>query len=178
MTRAVFAGLALAAAVPAAAQTPTTAAPPAPVRIAFINAREVLLRTPGYAAAESTFTREVEGYREEVRVLQQQLDSAVQAFDQQSIALSPAARTQKQRDLQQLQTRIEQRTGELQERATQRERELLQPIQARVNSVIQGIRAEMNLTLILDTGPGNSVLAYDQSLDITGRVVDRLRQAQ
>jgi outer membrane protein len=148
------------------------------MRIAFINAREVLLRTPGYAAAESTFTREMDGYRDEVRVLQQQLDSAVQAFDQQSIALSPAVRTQRQRDLQQMQTRIEQRTGELQERASQRERELLQPIQARVNSVIQGIRAEMNLSLILDIGPGNGVLAYDPTLDITARVVERLRQSQ
>ncbi len=175
MIRAVLAGLAVAAAVPVAAQTPTT---PTPVRIGFISAREVLLRTPGYAAAESTFTREVEGYRQEVAVLQQQLDSAVQAFDQQSIALSPAARTQKQRDLQQMQQRIEQRTGELQERATQRERELLQPIQTRVNSVIQGIRAEMNLSVILDTGPGNGVLAFDPALDITARVVERLRQSQ
>lgn len=175
MIRAVLAALTLAAALPAAAQTPTS---PTPVRVAFINAREVLLRTPGYTAAESTFTREMDGYREEVRVLQQQLDSAVQAFDQQSIALSPAARTQKQRDLQQMQSRIEQRTGELQERASQRERELLQPIQTRVTSVIQGIRAEMNLTLILDIGPGNGVLAYDQSLDITARVVERLRQSQ
>lgn len=174
MMRFVLAGLALAAALPVAAQTPT----PAPVRIGFINAREVLQRTPGYAEAESTFASEVDGYRQEVRQLQQQLDSAVQAFDQQSIALSPAARTQKQRELQQLQQRIEQRTEELQERATQRERELLAPIQSRVNSVIQGVRAELNLSLILDTGPGHNVLAFDPALDLTARVVERLRTTQ
>ncbi len=173
MIRAVLTGLALIVALPLAAQTP----PPA-VRIAFINARELLQRTPGYSAAESTFTREVESYRAEVQQLQQQLDSAVQAFDQQSIALSPAARTQKQRELQQMQQRIEQRTGELQDRASQRERELLQPIQARVTTVIQGIRAEMNLTLILDAGPGTGVLAYDPSMDITARVLERLQQSQ
>lgn len=173
MIRAVCAGLALVAAVPLAAQTP-----PAPVRVAFINGRELLQRTPGYAAAESTFTQEVEGFRIEVQQLQQQLDSAVQAFDQQSIALSPAARTQKQRELQQMQQRIEMRTGELQDRASERERELLQPIQARVNTVIQGMRAEMNLTLILDTSPGSGILAFDPTLDITARVLERLRQAQ
>ena len=78
MTRAVVLGLALAAAAPAAAQTPA----PAPARIGFVSFRDVLQRTPGYAAAESTFTREVEAYRQEVAQLQQQMDSAVQAFDQ------------------------------------------------------------------------------------------------
>jgi len=172
MTRAVLVGLVLVAVLPLAAQTP-----PAPTRVAFINGRELLQRTPGYAAAESTFTSEVEGFRIEVQQLQQQLDSAVQAFDQQSIALSPAARTQKQRELQQMQQRIEQRTTELQDRASQRERELLQPIQARVNSVIQGMRAEMNLTVILDMSPGTGVLAFDPALDITARVLERLRQS-
>jgi len=174
MTRAVLAGLALAAAAPAAAQAPATA----PVRVAFVSFRDVLQRTPGYAAAESTFTREVESFRVEVSQLQQQMDSAVQIFDQQSIGLSPAARTQKQRELQQLQQRIEQRTAELQQRAGERERELLRPIQSRVESIIQGMRAEMNLSLILDVGPGNGVVAYDPALDITTRVLERLQRAQ
>src|SRR3989441_11397559 len=68
---------------------------------------------------------------------QQQLDSAVRTFDQQAIALSPAAKQAKQRDLQQLQQRFEQRNSELQDKAQQRQRELLQPIQARVTGVIQ-----------------------------------------
>jgi len=174
MTRAVLAALALAAAAPAAAQAPAGA----PVRIGFISFRDVLQRTPGYAAAESTFTREVESYRLEVAHLQQQMDSAVQAFDQQSIGLSPAARTQKQRELQQMQQRIEQRTGVLQQQAGDRERELLRPIQARVESIIQGMRAELNLSLILDTGPGNGVVAFDPALDLTARVLERLQRAQ
>src|SRR5713101_1004348 len=110
-----------------------SAGPAGPLKIAYINSREILQRTPGYAHAESTYTKEVEGFRGEVQKLQQQLDSAVQAFDQQSIALSPAAKQAKQRDLQSLQQKLEQRSSELQDRAQQRERELLQPIQARVN---------------------------------------------
>src|SRR5439155_552619 len=110
-------------------------------KIGFISSRQILQQTPGYAAAESTFQKEVQGFRDEVQKLQQQLDSAVRAFDQQSIALSPAAKQVKQRDLQQLQQRFEQRSNELQTRAQQRETELLQPIQAGVNAVIQGRRA-------------------------------------
>lgn len=157
---------------------PSTA-PPGPLKIAFINSREILQRTPGYAVAESTYLKEVDGFRTEVQKLQQQLDSAVQAFDQQSIALSPAARQTKQRELQGMQQRMEKRTNELQDRARQREQELLQPIQARVQSVIQGMRAELNYALILDAdAAGGLIAAADPALNITARVLQRLSQAQ
>ena len=161
----------------AAAQGPSPA--PAPLKIAYINSREILQRTPGYAVAESTYLKEVDGYRTEIQKLQQQLDSAVTAFDQQSIALSPAARQTKQRELQTLQQRMETRTNELQDRARQREQELLAPIQARVNSIIQGLRAELNYSLILDAdAAGGLIAAADPALNITARVLQRLSQAQ
>ena len=149
------------------------------LKIGFVSSRQILQRTPGYAAAESTFTREVQGYRDEVQKLQQQLDSAVQAFDQASIALSPAVKQQRQRDLQGMQQRLQQRTDSLQQRAQVRESELLQPIQARVNSIIQGLRAEGNFAFIFDAdSPGSPIVAADPTLDLTARVLQRLQSAQ
>lgn len=169
---------ALAAPSVALAQGPS-ASPSAQTKIAIINSREVLQQTPGYAAAESTYLKEVEGFRNEVQKLQQQLDSAVQLFDQQALVLSPAARRTRQDSLRVMQQRMEQRTNELQERARQREQELLQPIQMRVNSIIQGIRAESNYALIIDAdAAGGLIAAVDPALNITARVVQRLRQAQ
>jgi len=179
MSRFVLVCLTALAAAPTAASAQAAPAPAGPVRIAFINSREILQRTPGYAAAESTYLKEVDGFRTEVQKLQASLDSAVQAFDQQSIALSPAARQTKQRELQGMQTRLEQRTNELQDRARQREQDLLQPIQSRVNSVIQGIRAELNYSLILDAdAPGGIIVAADPALNITAKVLQRLQPAR
>jgi len=179
MQRLVLVSLAALAAVPCVAVGQGASPAPASVKIAIINSREILQRTPGYAVAESTYLKEVESFRVEVQKLQQRLDSAVQALDQQSIALSPAARQAKQRELQAMQQRMEQRTQELQDRARQREQELLQPIQARVSSVIQGIRAELNYALILDAdAAGGLIAAADPALNITARVLQRLQQAQ
>lgn len=170
-----LAGLSLAA--PLAAQTPATAANPG-FKVAFINSRKILEATPGYAAAESTFNRELTGYRAEVQKLQQQLDSAVNAFDQQSIALSPTAKQSKQRELQQMQERMQQRNTEIQTRMQQREQELLQPIQERVNGIIQGIRAETNYAFIFDAdAPNSGIVAADPALNITPKVLQRLTQA-
>jgi outer membrane protein len=171
----VWAWIGLAAAAPAAARAQTAVGP----KIAFISSQQILEQTPGYAAAESTFKKEYQSYQDEVQKLRQQLDSAAQAFEKQSIALSSAAKQAKQRDLQQMQQRLEQRTNELQEKTQQRQRELMQPIQARVNGVIQGLRAEGNYALIFDAdSPGSNIVAADPGLDITAKVIERLKQAK
>lgn len=147
-------------------------------RIAFIRSRTILDSTPGYTAAESTFAREFQGMRDEVQKLQQQLDSAVQAFDQASIALSPAAKDAKRRDLQQMQERMNQRSGELDSRARARNQELLGPFQQRINTIIQGMRAEGNYALIFDAdAQNNGIVAADLALDLTAKVIARVRQA-
>jgi outer membrane protein len=168
-------GLALFGAAVAGAQ----ATPPAPLKIVYINGRQILQQTPGYAAAESLFNKDVEGYRVEVQRLEAQLDSAGRALEMEAIALSPAAKTAKQKELQTMQQHIVQRQNELQQKAQQREAELLQPIQARVNAVLQGMRAEGNYAFILDAeAPGSALVAADPSLDITTQVLARLKHSQ
>ena len=163
---------------PAAAGTGATSTVPM-ARIAYVNLQEVLRRTPGYVVAESTYRKIVTGYQAELQRLQQQLDSAVQAFDQQSIALSPAARQAKQKDLQGMQQRMVQRQQALQDSAQAKEDELMEPLRNRINSIIQGIRAEGNFSLIIDADAGGAfLLAADPALNITPRVLSRLTQAQ
>lgn len=185
MSRAVCWGLALFAAGSLAAQTPpaggAAARPTASggARIAIIRSQEILQRTPGFAAVESTLTREIAGFRAEVEKLQRQLDSALTAFDQQSIALTPAARQTKQRELQGMQQRLQERGNELQERAAKRQGELMAPINARIRAIIEGIRAEDNYGLIIDVdAPGTMIVAVDPALNITARVIQRLQGSQ
>jgi Skp family chaperone for outer membrane proteins len=187
MRRAVLVCLTLGIVGPVIAQGQSTAgarstagatASPVPQRIAFIRSRTILDSTPGYTAAESTFAREFQGMRDEVQKLQQQLDSAVQAFDQALIALSPAAKDAKRRDLQQMQDRMNQRSSELDSRARARNQELLGPFQTRINTIIQGIRAEGNYGIIFDAdAQNNGIVAADLTLDLTSKVIARVRQA-
>jgi outer membrane protein len=150
-----------------------------PARVGFVNIQAILKATPGYAKAESTFAKELEGYRSEVQKLQAGLDSAAQDFEAQSAVLSPTQRTQRRKDLEGQQEKLQQRTQELQQKAASRERELLDPIQARVNSVIEGIRAAGNYALIFDVStPGNAIVTGDKSLDLTQRVLEQLQASK
>lgn len=150
------------------------------LKIAFVHSQQILERTPGYATAESTLSKEGQGLRDTLQRMQVQWDSAMQAFERQSIALSQAAKQAKQKDLQGMQQRLQQRQSELQTRFQQREQELLQPIQARVIGIVQGIRAEANYALVFDMDgqSSNVFLAVDPSLDVTAKVIERLKQAR
>jgi len=174
-----LAAVAVLATAPTALRGQGSQSASAPVKIAFISSQEILQNTPGYAVAESTYRKELQASQTEYQKLQQQLDSAVNVFDQQSLVLSPAAKAAKQKDLQAMQARVEQRSNELQDHLRQREQELLGPLRTRITSVIQGIRAEMNYSVILDAdAAGGFVAAADPALNITARVLQRLKQAQ
>ena len=145
-------------------------------KVAYVNTQAILKSTPGYAQAESTFTREVETYRTEVQKLQAGLDSAASDFEQKSVMLSPTQREAKRKELTGQQQKLEQRTQELQQKAASRERELLDPIQGKVNSVIEGVRAAGNYAVIFDvSAPNSGIVTADKSLDLTQRVIQQLK---
>jgi outer membrane protein len=147
------------------------------IKIGYIKSQAILEQTPGYAAADSTLGKERKAIQDTLQRMQQQWDSTMKAFDQQSIALSSTAKQTKQRELQATQQRLQQKQSEMETRFQQRQQELFQPIQARIFGVVQGIRAEGNYSFIFDMdAPNNSILFADPSLDITAKVIERLRQ--
>ena len=145
-------------------------------KIAFINARAVLLATPGYAAAESLYNRELSGFRVEMERLQSTLDSAASDFEQKSVMLSATAKTAKRKDLEAQRTRLEQRANELRDKAAQREQELLAPLHGKVNDAIESVRAEGGYALILDVSANEGlIVAVDKSLEVTDKVIDKIK---
>ncbi|MCL4866197.1 MAG: OmpH family outer membrane protein, partial [Gemmatimonadales bacterium] len=123
-----------------------------PTRIAFVNVGVALRAMPGWAQAESLFVKERDAAGRELQSLQAALDSAGNAFQQQSPMLSPTNRTARQRELAQQEERLQTRYNEIQQAMGQREQELLSPMQERLTAIIDGIRAEGTYAVIFDIG--------------------------
>jgi len=154
------------------------AAQQAGASVAFINSRAVLLETPGYAQAESTYTRELEGFRSEMEKLQASLDSAASDFEQKSVMLSATAKTAKRRELEAQQGQLEERANELRARAGQRNQELLSPFHTRVNDAIEQVRAAGGYAMIFDvTANSGVIVAVDKSLDLTSKVIEKIKSS-
>lgn len=176
--RAVTALFALIVVVAVGAVPEDAVAQQAGISVAYVNSEIILRQTPGYEVADSTMRAEMQVYQAEIEALRSDLDSAVSAFDQQSIVLSPAAREEKMDELRRLQERYNTRAQELQQRAGQREQELVAPLQQRIQAVIDGIRAERNISIIFDVAsPSSGVISADPALNLTQIVITRIRNA-
>jgi outer membrane protein len=147
--------------------------------IGFVNTEQILRQTPGYEAADSILAAERTVFQSEATSLQAQLDSAMGAFDQQQLVLSPQAREEKVAELRALNDRIQARLQELQNQDLERQRELVTPLEARIQTVIDGIRAERNLAIIFDVAnPNSTIVSADMTMDLTALVISRLQAAE
>ncbi|MFQ6045351.1 MAG: OmpH family outer membrane protein [Gemmatimonadales bacterium] len=164
------------AAIPAGSDSPSEQQ--ASRGVAFVSTEAILQQTPGFQQAESTFNAEMASYQNEVQRLRTELDSALNAFQQQSLVLTPTVRQERMDELQRLQQRYDQRSSELSDLAQQRQRELLAPLEDRIQRVIDGLRAERNIGLVFDVAsPANNIISADPGLDLTQVVIGRLRGA-
>ena len=164
------------------AQTAPAPSSPAPqqaaLRLAWLNSQTILANTPGRAAAESLFAREMATARTEVTRMQTDLDSAVAVYQRTQVTMTPAAKTAREEQLRQQEARTRQRAQDLDQQMQSREAELTAPIMTRVNSIIEGIRAELNLAFVFDVAAqGNPIVTADRALDITSIVIARLQTA-
>jgi outer membrane protein len=152
----------------AAAQNPT--------KIGYVNSRKLLAEAPGRAEAEAAFKKEMGEYEAQVKRMGDSLKALIAAYDKQELVLSPAAKATKQKEIQSREQEFQQRTSQLEQRASAREAELTRPILEQVQKAIEAVRAEGGYAMILDAGSAAGVVvAADTTLDLTNRVLARLR---
>lgn len=174
----VVAGTARAQATKPPASAVATPAGAGGTRVGFINSAALLKGMPGYAQAESLFTKDAEVANGEAQKLRAAFDSAVATYQQSQTMMTPTSRTAKEKELQARQDSLQTKLQQLQTRVQTKERELLAPLQERLRAIIDGIRAEGNYVMIVDLGSDASanIISYDKSADITLRVAQRLSQ--
>ena len=152
------------------------AAQQAPTRIAYVNPQALFESAPGRTEAEATFRRETENYRTELSRMSDALNKMVAEYQKEETKLAAPDKERRQRAIQAKEDTLRTRQQQLEQQAGQRQNELMAPIMEAVRKVLEDIRAEDGYALILSSEPGSSpILAADKNLDITERVVARLK---
>ena len=145
-------------------------------RIAYVNPQALFENAPGRRSAESTFTREAEGFRAELNRMGDALQTMITAYQKAEPTLTAAQKEQRQRAIGLKEDSLRARQQQLEQQASQRQSELMAPIMESVRKVLDDIRAEDGYAMIFSSEPGGSpILAADKNLDITDRVVARLK---
>jgi outer membrane protein len=144
------------------------------IKIGFVNSQKILAEAPGVAQVQQTLQAEMTRMRAPLDSMEQRLNAANTAFQQQQATLTPAAREQRQTELQQQFAAYQQRGQQLQEQAQQRQAQLVQPVMQQINAAIEVLRREGAFTMIVDSSQGG-IVTVDPALDLTDRVLQRMR---
>lgn len=147
-------------------------------KIAYIRSDKIIAQAPGRAEAEQQIQKEMDAYRGEVQKMGDSLNTLVAAYNKAEPTLSPAAKAGKQKEIQTKEAEYQQRVQQLEQKAQQRQAELVGPVMQQINKVIEQIRAEDGYAMVFDAGnQAGVVVAADSSLDITDKVIARLKTA-
>ena len=144
-------------------------------KIAFIRSSVLLDQAPGREEAQNQFEKETAGYRDQIKRMSDSLDAMVAAFQKSQATMTASAREAKQKELQTKNAEFQRRSADLQQKAQQRQGELVQPILDRVKGAIEDVRVEGGYSYILNADEGSAIVAMDKNLDVTDRVLAKLR---
>lgn len=144
------------------------------LKVGFINSQRVLAEAPEVAAAQQTLERELPGFRAQVDSLERALQQGQENFQRQQATLSEQVRQQRQTELQQQFQAYQQRVAQLEQTVQRRQGELVAPAMRRINDTVEAVRREGSFSFIVDASNGG-IVAVDPALDITDRVIQRLR---
>jgi len=149
-----------------------------PTKIGYINSAVILQQAPGRAEAEAQFDREVGVYRQQIQRMDDSLKTMMATFDRDAPKLDSATRQSRRTTIGQREIEYQGRARGLDSTMQARQAQLVKPIMEKVQAVIETIRAEDGYAVILDVGAQVSVVvAADKSLDLTERVLARLKSA-
>jgi outer membrane protein len=157
------------------APTPTPV-PAVALKVAYLNSNQVLEGAPGRTEALAQFEKETQPIRTQMQRMSDSLQSIIGEYQKAAPQMTAAQRSQKEASLGAKQQEFQQRAQEMQQAAQARQEELMAPIMEQVNKVIQDVRAEDGYAFIFDAGAQVPfIVSADKNLDITSRVIDRLK---
>lgn len=146
------------------------------VKFAYIDSRVVLDKAPGRAAAESTFQKEYDAAQVKIKKMQDTLEAMASAYQKAAPTLTAVNRELREKEIREKQQTFENSARLLEAQMQQRQGELVQPMMTQIREVLNALRQEDGYAFIFDVGANASVIvAADSTLDITEKVVSRLK---
>jgi outer membrane protein len=143
-------------------------------RFGHINSSRLLGIMPEREAAQRQLQKEAQNLGEELEKLQVEYNNKLQNYVGAQDTLSNTVRQLRERELRELQTRIQEFQAGAQEDLQQREMELIQPIFERIEKVISEVARERGYIYVFDLD-ANAVLYFsDESEDILPFVREKM----
>lgn len=154
----------------AQAQTPA-----APIKLGYVNTAQLMLAAPGRAAAESLFQKEAAAFTAQQKRWSDSLQKLVANYQKAEPTLTAAKKASEQEKIQGIQTELEAENIKGQQKMQQRQNEMLAPLMEVVKGAIDDIRTEGGFSFIFSGDENSPIVSADKNLDLTEKVIARLK---
>ena len=145
------------------------------VKVAYVQTSVLLDQAPGRAEAEAQFEKETGTYRDQIKRMSDSLNAMIADFQKRSTGLTATARETQGKGIQAKEAEYQRRTQELEQKAQGRQNELVQPILDKIKGAIEEVRVEGGYAMIFNADQGSPIVAVDKSLNVTDRVLSKLK---
>lgn len=146
-------------------------------KFGYINSQEVVFQMPEIDSIQIKLEQLNKDYTDILETMQVELNTKYQEFQKNSSTYSAAIRQVKEKELQELQVRLEEFYGTAQQEISQTRDELFAPVVERARNAIQKVGRENNFFAIIDQSVGAFVYVNEKDLnmvDITPMVKKEL----
>ena len=130
-------------------------------QIGHINSNDLMQIMPGRDSAQTILQQEVAGLEEQLKSMQSEMEKRYNEYMEKQSGWTELIRNTKQRELQDMGTRIQEFQENAQKQLQQREQDLLKPIIDRAKKAISDVAAEGGYTYILDSGSAGVLYSQD-----------------
>jgi len=160
----------------AALLTFVAASPLAAQKVGFVNTSRILQEMPQRPAAEAAIRVALEALQARQQVMVDSLNGMLAAFERDSSALPQAEKVARFQTMQTYDARYRDTLEVLERESQEAQAAAMQPMFDLIRTALDEIRASDNYTMILDLSrEGSQIVSYDRNLDISDRVLTRIR---
>ena len=130
-----------------------------PTKIGHVNFQEIVLKLPERAEAETKIRKFAETLQNRLQAMETEYRNFLADYEQGADKMTKTERESKEREIMELQQRIQNAQQKAQQDLQKQEEELLAPMIARVNQAIADVAKEKSFSYILDSSAG--ITLYD-----------------
>lgn len=152
------------------------AAPLSAQKVGFVDTRKILQEMPGRAAAEARMRAGLETLSLRQRKMVDSLNTLMASFERDSASLSQDQKVARFTALQVYDQQYRDTLQVLEEEAQEQQAEAMQPLFDIIRLALDDVRQADGYAMIFDIGAqGNNVVSMDRNLDLSDRVLARIR---
>lgn len=133
------------------------------IKLGHINSSDLMQIMPGRDSAMTILQNELQELQETLKAMQSETEKRYNDYMANKAGWTELIRQTKEREIQDMTTRMQEFQENAQKQLQEREAELMKPIIDRAKKAIEEVAKQGGYTYIFDTG--NSVLLYSQDSD-------------